>query len=105
MVGICSPDNGDDDKNCSDNAVVGAAFARPEEPAEEFPSKEGMPNRDEVDKRDAREPGRSGDGVLGVWPRVFDPFELGGGTDCGTVDDGVGLLGGGLTSAGTSTGA
>jgi hypothetical protein len=67
--GLTSPTVGGDIKGWSDNAVVGAAFAALGEPDEELPSGGMRPteNLEVVDKRDAREPGRNGDGTLGAW--------------------------------------
>lgn len=54
----------DDSTGCSDNAVVGAAFDKDDAPT--FPNVgKRLENFDVVDKRDAREPGRSGDGAVG----------------------------------------
>jgi len=54
----------------SDNAVVGAAFTVPEEPAI-APANTGnraAENFDPVDIRDERDPGRKGDGTAGRCP-------------------------------------
>ena len=65
--GLASPE-GEDIKGWSDNAIVGAAFAALGEPNEELPRGGMRPteNLEVDDKRDAREPGRNGEGTTGT---------------------------------------
>lgn len=53
---------------CSDKAVVATAFGAPGDPDVTLPRGgiRPMENRDDVDIRDAREPGRSGEGIEGM---------------------------------------
>lgn len=66
--GFPSPDDGEDTKGRSDSAVVGAALAIGE-PDTTFPKAGTRPTENlEVDDiRDARDPGRSGEGTPGAW--------------------------------------
>ena len=59
-----SAEDGEEDSRWSDMAVVGAAFAV-EAPTGGIPLIE---NRDDVEIREALDPGRSGDGTLEVCP-------------------------------------
>lgn len=61
-------DRGSGGKGCSDNAIVGAALAAVGEPDETLP-RGGIrltENLEDVDIRDARDPGRNGEGTLGA---------------------------------------
>lgn len=58
---ITSPDEADEIA-CSDIAVVATAFAAPDVPKGMRP----LENRDELETREARDPGRRGEGI--VWP-------------------------------------
>jgi len=57
------PEEGELDKICSDNAVVAMALAVAAEPAKGIRAEE---NFDDVDCRDAREPGRKVPEILGT---------------------------------------
>jgi hypothetical protein len=110
LNGFASAEEGDDESiSCSARAVVGGAFV-PEEPDEALPRGGMRPteNREVVEMRDAREPGRKGELSAGAWwgmePVWWDgeAGEAGGGGDVG--GDGV-LLGDGIGSNCESGGA
>lgn len=75
------PEDGDDDddvdKGCAEMAVVAAALTIPGVPVVEVLPKGGkrpVENRDDVERRDAREPGRSGEARIGGrWDAVAEP--------------------------------
>ena len=57
---ITSPDEEAEEIACSDIAVVATAFAVPAAPKGMRPTE----NRDELETREAREPGRCGEGIV-----------------------------------------
>lgn len=83
LNGFDSPDEGEEDiMGCSDRAIVGAAFAALGELATALPRAGRRPteNLDVEDSREARDPGRSGDGTPGRCGTGNDP------KGCGTED-------------------
>lgn len=94
--GFPSPDDGEEASGWSDRAIVGAAFAIVD-PETAFPraGSRFTENREVLDIRDAREPGRSGEGTPGTWCGA-DPVwgewgegKGGGGGEVVVVGDGV----------------
>lgn len=104
------PEVGECGRVCSDSAIVAEAFASPDETGP-LPRGGIRPeeNLEEVDIRDARDPGRSGDGMLpAAWVSGIDPAPLvgdGGGGGDAAMGGGDGVRVGGAISTPFSAGA
>jgi hypothetical protein len=103
-------DDGDDGMVCSVNAIVADAFVVPGDPDEPLLPNGGMrpaENLEDEEIREAREAGRSGEGIPGACVRGTEPvwFDGDGGGGGEVVGEGVRDLDGGIASRPFSAGA